>query len=221
MKEIRKKILQLSQKAGACHVGSALSCVDIVIALNEMKGKLVFSKASGASAVYVLMGLSAKYLKENPFIYPGGSLGHGLPIACGLAIGNRDEKVYCLMSDAELQEGTTWESLLFASQHKLDNLIIVIDRNYLQALGNTEDILALEPLDKKLVAFGCEIRKVNGHNLEHLRGALTYPILYRGKPIVIIANTIKGKGIPEMENNFEWHYKNLTKKQCENFSSKL
>lgn len=207
---IRKKILNDSFRAGACHISSALSCVEICLIITDLEGDFLFSKASGAATVYAIMGLGWKHLKENPLHWPGGSLGHGLPIATGMALGNRNKKVYVLMSDAELSEGTTWESIAFASHHKLDNLIIIIDRNYLQACGSCIDILNLEPLFNKFRAFGCEVRRTDGHNMDMLKSALTYPILYKGRPIVVIADTIKGRGVDFMENQYEWHYKNLT-----------
>jgi transketolase len=207
-KYIRKKILKMSHDAKACHIGSALSCVEIAMAMTGNKGKLFFSKASGSATIYALMGLDAKHLKENPLLWPGGSLGHGLPIAVGYALAGN--KTLVLMSDAEMNEGTTWESLMFSSQHKLSNLIIVLDKNNLQACGKTEDICNIEPLADKLRAFGCEVRKVDGHNFFRLKQALTYPPLYKDKPIFIIAETTKGKGVGFMEGKYEWHYENLT-----------
>lgn len=209
---LRKKILEMSYKAKACHIGSSLSCVEIILALSELRGELIFSKASGVATVYALLGKDWKHLKENPLCWPGGSLGHGLPIATGMAIGDRKRNIYCVMSDAELDEGTTWESLLFASHNKLKNLFVIVDYNKLQSCGSCENVLTLEPLTDKFKAFGFEVRNVNGHDLKGLNTALTYPPLYRDKPVVIIAHTVKGKGVDFMENNYEWHYKNLTPK---------
>ena len=120
-KQLRKKILQMSFDSGACHIGSSLSCIEIMLALSKVEGIKIFSKASGAATLYALSGKGAEYLKQNPLCWPGGSLGHGLPIACGVAAGKRNENVFCVVSDAELDEGTTWESLLFASHNKLNN----------------------------------------------------------------------------------------------------
>jgi len=214
-KKIRIKILKDSFKAKACHIGSALSCVEIILALDTIRkrkgGSFLFSKASGAEALYAINGNDWKYLKDNPLCYPGGSLGHGLPIAVGMA--TTGERVYVVLSDAELQEGTMWESLLFASQHKLRNLTIIIDYNKLQACGGVDDILSVEPLFDKFVAFGCETRIVkDGNDYKSVETAITYPPLYYGKPVVVICETVKGKGVSFMENNYEWHYKNLDRK---------
>lgn len=209
-KEVRKSVLQMSFDAGACHIGSALSCVDFCVVIDSFartfEDKIVFSKASGAATVYALNEGNAKYLKENPLCWPGGSLGHGLPVAVGMALPKR-KKVYCIMSDAELNEGTTWESLLFASQHNLANLVIVIDYNRLQSCGNVGDILELEPLKDKFKAFGCDVRVIDGHNHKAIEKCLWKR---SDKPKVIIAKTTKGKGVDFMEGDYTWHYRNLT-----------
>lgn len=210
-KELRKKILQMSHDAGACHIGSSLSCVEICLAMDKMEGVKLFSKASGAATVYALTGKNWKHLKENPLLWPGGSLGMGLSVSAGVALGNRNQKVYCLISDGELNEGSTWEAIMFSAHQRLNNLFVILDYNKLQACGNTEDICGLEPLKKKLEAFNCEVREVkDGHNQQEIEKALTYPPLYKYRPIFIIVNTVKGKGVSFAENNYEWHYKNLT-----------
>ena len=140
---IRQKILEVSYSSGACHIGSALSCVDILEDLFKKNGIVIFSKASGLAALYCLKyekKEAVKLLKKYPVGI--GSLGHGLPIAVGMALAGKTH-IYCLMSDAELQEGTTWECLLFKKQHKLDNLLIYVDNNGFQATGRIKDILNL------------------------------------------------------------------------------
>jgi len=140
---IRQKILEVSYSSGACHIGSALSCVDILEDLFKKNGIVIFSKASGLAALYCLKyekKEAVKLLKKYPVGI--GSLGHGLPIAVGMALAGKTH-IYCLMSDAELQEGTTWECLLFKKQHKLDNLHIYVDNNGFQATGRIKDILNL------------------------------------------------------------------------------
>lgn len=219
IKNIRTKILKDSFRAGACHIGSALSCVEIILALEnttkQTGGVYLFSKASGAETVYAIQGKNWQYLRANPLLFPGGSLGHGLPLACGMALAG--EKVYVVMSDAELQEGTTWESLLFASNRQLKNLTILIDYNELQACGKCKDICSLEPLYEKLKAFGCEVREVRfGNDYQEIVKALTAKPLHWHKPKVIICHTTKGKGVDFMENVVEWHYKNLTESQLKN-----
>jgi len=226
-KRIRQNILKSSFKVGACHIGSALSCVEILISLYSKilkKGDIfLFSKASGVSALYAVLAEKgiinreklAYYLKKYPLagrevpgvIWSAGSLGHGLPVALGIALADKKRKVYCLISDGELEEGTTWESALFANHHQLDNLTVIIDRNYFQACGKTEEILRLESLQDKWQSFGWQVKEINGHSFSEILSALK---VKHKKPLIIIAKTVKGKGVDFMENNFEWHYKNLT-----------
>jgi transketolase len=144
-----------------------------------------------------------------------GSLGHGLPYATGRALAEKinftNNKIYVLISDGELNEGTTWESLLFATFNKLDNLCIIIDYNKIQSLDFTKNILKIEPLKKKLESFGCNVKNINGHNINEIYRSLL--LSKNNKPTAIIANTIKGKGVKFMENKILWHYKSPDNKQ--------
>ena len=144
-----------------------------------------------------------------------GSLGHGLPNAVGKALGEKinksKSKIYVLISDGELNEGTTWESLLFASFHKLDNLFIIIDYNKIQSLDFVKNVLKIEPLKQKLNSFNCNVSKIDGHNINQITKSLKFK--NNNKPNVIIANTIKGKGVKFMENTVLWHYKSPNKEQ--------
>ena len=137
-----------------------------------------------------------------------GSLGHGLPVASGMAlaakIDKKTHKVFVVMSDGELDEGSNWEAFMFAAHHGLNNLTAVIDRNKLQSMKTTEETLSLEPLRDKLIAFGWNVIEVDGHNHNELFSALDSDTK---KPKVIIANTIKGKGVSFMENEISWHYR--------------
>ena len=219
---LRRAILKTSYLAKACHIGSALSCVDVlrvILKKKRRKDYFIFSKASGVAALYILTTNNpVEFLKKYPLpdkrapgvMHSLGSLGHGLPVAAGLALANKERDVYCLMSDGELQEGTTWESLLFASHHCLDNLIIIVDRNRLQACGETEKILKLEPLVDKLKAFGVAVTEVDGHDRKELKRMARSIPLKKNKPTVVIAKTIKGKGVDFMEDAVGWHYYNLT-----------
>ncbi|MFH2130602.1 MAG: transketolase [bacterium] len=139
-----------------------------------------------------------------------GALGHGLSICTGIAIaGKKDNapyKVYTLLGDGELAEGSNWEALMLAAHYKLDNLTAIIDRNGLQITGKTEDICGLEPLQSKLESFGWSVRSVDGHNIQELTTVLGSVPFTRSKPSLIIANTIKGKGVSFMENNKKWHH---------------
>ena len=202
--EIRRQILQSSFDAKACHIGSALSCVGIMVDLfyNRLQeGDIfLFSKASGVATFYSILADKgffpkekiAEYLHDYPLpsrevpgvVFSCGSLGHGLPVACGLAHANPDKKVYVLISDAECQEGTTYESALFAHHHDLKNLHVIVDNNAIQACDHTYNILNLN-----LTAF---------------------PFLKESFPDIDIVNTIKGDGVDFMEDSPEWHYRNLT-----------
>ena len=137
-------------------------------------------------------------------------MGHGLPISVGMALAAKLNKlnhnVYVVISDGECDEGSNWEAALFAAHHKLDNLIVIIDRNNLQSIKNTEDTLAIEPLKDKWISFGWATEEVDGHNIKKLTEVMDKNITL-DKPKCIIANTIKGKGVTFMENNNLWHYR--------------
>ena len=138
-----------------------------------------------------------------------------LPVAVGEAIGLRllgqDSRVYVVCGDGEMQEGSNWEALMAAAHHRLDNLTVIIDRNQLQQGARTEDTNALEPLAAKLDAFGCAVREVDGHDHLALQEACTTP--GDGRPVAIIARTIKGKGVSFIEDRVEWHHKVPTAEQ--------
>src|SRR2546422_2073977 len=140
-----------------------------------------------------------------------GSLGHGLSIACGMALaGKRDKRafrVFALLSDGECDEGSTWEAVLFAGHHKLDNLIAIVDYNKIQSLGSVKEVLDLEPLADKWRAFGWAVREINGHDIaqiEQTTGAVPFEA---NRPSCIVAHTVKGKGVSFMENELLWHYR--------------
>lgn len=140
-----------------------------------------------------------------------GSLGHGLPVAAGMAlaakIDNEEHRIFVLMSDGECDEGSNWEAFLFSSHHKLDNLIAIIDRNRLQSIKSTEETLALEPLFDKLIAFGWDVVEVDGHCHKELFKSMSSRTKNINKPLCIIANTLKGKGVSFMEGDTLWHYR--------------
>lgn len=138
-----------------------------------------------------------------------GSLGHGLPVATGMAlaakINTNNHKIFVLMSDGELDEGSNWEAILFAAHHKLNNLVVIVDRNMLQSIRSTEDTVALEPLSDKWKAFGWDVIEIDGHSHKDIFNACGDTTV--SKPLCVIAHTIKGKGISFMENNVLWHYR--------------
>lgn len=139
-----------------------------------------------------------------------GSLGHGLACAAGSALAakmlNKSWKVFCVLGDGECNEGSVWESLLFIAQQKLNNLIVIIDNNNMESLDSTNNILSIEPLYEKFTSFNFEVREINGHNLNEIYNSIISP-LTTDKPLIVIANTIKGKGVSFMENTPMWHYR--------------
>lgn len=146
-----------------------------------------------------------------------GPLGSGLSQACGMAwAGKRDQKkwrVICLMSDAEQDEGNTWEAVMFAAKYKLDNLTALIDRNKIQVDGNTEEVMPLESLKEKYLAFGWHVLEINGHKFEEIIQAFDQTKEVLGKPTLIIAHTILGKGVSFMENQVEWHSRPISQEE--------
>jgi len=140
-----------------------------------------------------------------------GALGHGLPFGTGKAhaakLARAKWRVFVMLGDGEMDEGSNWEALLFAAHHRLDNLVCLVDYNNLQSLTTVAETLALEPLDQKLAAFGCAVREVDGHDHAAIAAALDGVPFERGKPTVLVARTTKGKGVSYMENQVAWHYR--------------
>jgi len=219
-KWLRKETLDLSMKTGEGHLGGSYSTIETLISLYDEVLKpqdtFILSKGHVCYPYYILLqeqGYNPKISGhpdidvENGIPCTTGSLGHGLPIGIGMALAGKVKKekgdIYVLMGDGECQEGTIWESALIAPHHKLDNLIGIVDRNDLQALDNTENILSLGNLGKKFREFGWHVSEIDGHNFNEIIPALKYREI--GKPHMIIANTVKGKGVSYMENNPKWH----------------
>lgn len=154
-----------------------------------------------------------------------GALGHGLAMAVGMAIAAKlDQKkyrVFVLLGDGELAEGSNWEALMAAANYKLDNLTAIVDRNRLQISGNTEDVMALEPLKSKFEAFGFAVEEVDGNDIGKLREVFRKIPFQAGKPSMILANTIKGKGISFMENQAKWHHGTPSADQYEQAMAEL
>lgn len=140
-----------------------------------------------------------------------GALGHGLSIGSGMALaGKRDERpyrVFTLLSDGECDEGSTWEAVLFAPHHRLDNLVAIVDYNKIQSLGTVKEVLDLDPLAAKWEVFGWAVREIDGHDFEQVESALKNIPFEPGRPSCIIAHTMKGKGVSFMENKLLWHYR--------------
>jgi transketolase len=232
-KKLKKKAKKLRQdtflafiEKGEAHLGGSFSMIETLIALYEIilkkNDKFILSKSHSSFPLCLLLkekGLNPKITThleidtKNGIYCTTGSLGHGLPIATGMAfarkIKNIKGKIYVMLSDGECQEGTTWESLLIASKHKLDNLILLIDYNKIQALSKLKDALPLHDLTKKFKSFNCNCINIkNGHSFKSIISSLKKKNI-KNKPTVIIINTIKGKGIKEFENDPVWHARKL------------
>lgn len=146
-----------------------------------------------------------------------GSLGHALPIANGMALAGKREgrpyRVFVLLSDGEMDEGSNWEAALFAGHHRLDNLVAIVDYNKIQSFGRVNEVLDLEPLVEKWQAFRWKVREIDGHDHTQIREALQNVPFVSGQPSVVIAHTVKGKGVSFMENELAWHYRSPSKEQ--------
>ena len=154
-----------------------------------------------------------------------GALGHGLSVAVGLAIckkiDQKNNKVFSLLGDGELSEGSVWEACTTASKYNLDNLIVIVDRNDLQITGKTEDVNPIEPIDKKFKSFGFETISTNGNNISDLLYVFQHVPVKENKPTVIIAKTTKGSGVSFIENQINWHHKVPNKDEYESAISEL
>lgn len=228
----------MAHDSKSAHVGSSLSCVDILTVLYfdilklepwEDRDIFILSKAHGAMALYATLAetgimnedLLKGYLKNDGTLpahldrftakgveVSAGSLGHGFNMGLGIAYGfkkrNLKRKVYVLIGDGESQEGSIWEGALFGSKLGLDNFTVILDYNNLQGYGRAKEICSYEPVRDKWEAFGWNTAIVNGHDISALRQA--FKERTKNKPNIIIADTVKGKGVSFMENKLEWHY---------------
>lgn len=231
---IKKRFLQMYQTANAGHIGSSLSCAEILTFirfswLNE-DDEIILSKGHAAASLYSLLAedgtLSQSdietYYKNNTFLaahppagkikripFATGSLGHGLSIAAGLGLASKlkknNKKIFCVCSDGELNEGSTWEAALFIVHQKLKNVVWFIDRNRLQGFGRTEDVMQMEPLADKLKAFGFEVYEADGHDFNSL-SKVQNAFGETQKPIAVICNTIKGRSWKQFEDKLDSHY---------------
>ncbi len=206
----------------------------------EDRDRFVLSKGHACPALYVVLADSGYFPKKelsrlrkldsilqgHPDMNktPGvemstGSLGQGLSVACGMAlagkIDNRSYRVYVLLGDGEVDEGNVWEAAMTAAKYGLDNLTAILDRNRLQLDGATEDICPLDPLPNKWRAFGWNVVEIDGHDMREILGSLDEAEKVRGKPTIIIANTVKGKGVSFMEDQVKYHGTALSKEELE------
>ena len=224
-KKLRRKTFNAFVEKGEAHLGGSFSIIEMLLCLYEeilQKDDIFILSKSHASFPLCLLLKDKGYSpvlkthleidKRNGIHCTTGSLGHGLPIGVGMALAkklqNKPGNIYVILGDGECQEGTTWESLLIASAKKLDNLVVLIDYNKIQALTSIDDALPLFDLSAKFKAFNWNCLEVDGHSFDELICAFR-SFDNNEKPRAIIANTVKGKGIPPFENDPAWHARKI------------
>lgn len=238
VRKTKARLLRMHYESGVGHIGGNLSALDMILTLHHRvmgaDDVFILSKGHAAGALYATLWSLDKLRDEDldlfhrdgtklsghpaPKSFPEipfatGSLGHGLSLACGVALGKRltgrPGRVFCLLSDGEWNEGSTWEGLTFAAHHRLENLTLLIDVNGLQGFGATREVADLSPLEEKLRAFGVPTDVVDGHDVR----ALAVALARTPGPRAIAARTIKGRGVSFMENRLEWHYRAMDAEQ--------
>ena len=251
-KQLRKTCIEISSKRKIPHLGSCLSCADILTGLywdslnidpkdpkNDDRDRFLLSKGH-ASPIYLqvlaqrgyfsesdleLFGVNGSFFHEHP-PKPGyisgveaatGSLGHGFSMGLGMAkagrIKGKSYNVFVLLGDGECNEGVIWECAMLAPKMNVGNLISIIDYNKLQATGRSQEITAIDPLEKKWESFGWHTQVIDGHNVLEIKKAIDNAISTSDRPSMIIANTIKGKGVSFMEDDNNWHYRTPNEKE--------
>lgn len=256
---IRRHCLYMAHLGKSGHIGSMLSCADIMAVLYGGKvlrykvddpkwsnrDRFIMSKGHAGAAVYAalaevgffpmewmdtyyqddgkLMGHISHYVPGVE--YSTGSLGHGLSVCCGLAMAAKEKKanhrIFCMLSDGDCNEGSTWEAIMFAGQRGFDNIVAIVDYNKIQALGFVKDIINLGDLKKKLTDFGWSVKELDGHDHIEIEKTLLDLPFEKGKPSFIIANTVKGKGVSFLENTVASHYAQITDKMLEDALKEL
>jgi transketolase len=243
---LRQRLVTTSANAKIPHLGSCLSCVELLVALywqelrmdpakpeDPDRDRFLLSKGHGAPILFQVLaergffplerledfGKAGSVFHEHPpkpGYIPGieaatGSLGHGLPMALGMALAARIQKrpirCYALLSDGECNEGSIWEAAMLAAAQRVSNLTAIIDYNKWQATGRSQEVMALDPLAGKWEAFGWHAQEIDGHNFEAIAAALAAARADTERPSVIVAHTVKGKGVSFMEDNNNWHYR--------------
>jgi transketolase len=243
---LRARIIETSSRTGTPHLGSCLSCADILTTLyfhvlrsdpaNPRavdRDRMILSKGHAAPALFQVLAMRGYYpeawlddygkdggvFAEHPptpdrlagIEAATGSLGHGLPIGLGMALAgriqNQNYSVYVVLSDGECNEGSVWESAMLAAAQQVGNLCVVVDFNKWQATGRSEEVMALSPLADKWRAFGWNAAEVDGHDFQALTDVFSQFPNANGKPMAIIAHTVKGKGVSFMEDDNNWHYR--------------
>lgn len=249
--KIRGQVVDMSNHSHASHLGSSLSCVDILVALywavlsidarhpdHPNRDRFILSKGHAAAAIYAILAFKGFFpekllstfasagsrLEEHPAptCVPGieaatGSLGHGLSLGVGMALSagilQRNHRVFALLSDGECNEGSVWEAAMFASARNLENLVAIVDFNKWQATGRSCETMNLEPLAEKWETFGWSAYETDGHDMASLVKQLGSVPDGSGKPVAVIAHTVKGKGVSFMEDDNNWHYRIPTEKE--------
>jgi transketolase len=235
-----RRLLQMHFESGVGHIGGNLSALDLMLVLHHdvmnEQDQFVLSKGHAAGALYITLWslgiIDEEELKTfhrdgtrlaghpppnglDEILFATGSLGHGLGLANGLALAKKllgqTGRVYCLTSDGEWNEGSNWESLIFARHHELSNLTVVIDMNGLQGFGTTKEVADLSPLINKFGSFGVDTQEVDGHNPHEIATALGKPSA--DGPSFVIARTVKGNRVSYMQNRMEWHYLPMNQEQ--------
>ena len=243
---LRKRLITVSAAAKIPHLGSCLSCVELLVALyfqelridpadpvDPDRDRFLLSKGHGAPILFQVLaergffplerlddfGKAGSVFHEHPpkpGYIPGieaatGSLGHGLPMALGMALAARIQKrqtrCYALMSDGECNEGSIWEAAMLAAAQKVHTLTAIIDFNKWQATGRSQEVMALDPLAAKWEAFGWHAQEIDGHDFEEITSALSAARIETNRPSVIVAHTVKGNGVSFMEDDNNWHYR--------------
>jgi transketolase len=235
----RARLLQMHYESKVGHIGGNLSAIDAMLHLHTRvltdDDVFVLSKGHAAGALYVTLWATGRIseaelktfhhdgttLAGHPvarwhkgIAFATGSLGHGLGLAAGVALGKRlrgdPGTAYCLLSDGECEEGSTWEAVMFARHQNFANLVILVDANGLQGFGSTREVASLEPLAAKFRGFGLRAEEIDGHD----PAALDAVLRQRGDaPLVVVMRTVKGRGVSFMEGRMEWHYLPLTDDQ--------
>lgn len=217
--KLRKRILEVAYRDGMGHIPSALSILDIVWTLYDKvltkDDQFILSKGHGCMALYAVleekglldwsMKLWGHPKRGGAILASTGSLGHGLPMAIGLAMAKKIKgdsgRVFCLIGDGECNEGTTWESAMVAAHHKLDNLVVIVDQNH-----SSDRALNTGSIAKKFSAFDWSAFGIEGHAPDFIKNWMQ---MWTGYPMVFVADTIKGNGVPMMENDWAWHNRKI------------
>jgi transketolase len=246
VKRAKLRLLRMHFESGVGHIGGNLSALDLLVCLHhqvlQAEDVFILSKGHAAGALYVTLWSTGvlsdddlrTFHKDGTLLsghpppsgisgipFATGSLGHGLGLAAGIALGKKlrglPGRVFCLTSDGEWNEGSSWEALIFAAQQRLDNLVIMVDANGLQGFGATTEVADLAPLAAKFQAFGLQAEEIDGHDSAEICRALSQD----AGPRAVVARTIKGCGVSFMENKLEWHYLPMSSIQYRQAESEL